>query len=72
LVNQKKIADIFDTTSQNITMHLKNIYKENELDEISTSKDFLQVQKEGQRQVRRKLKFYNLDAILALGYRVNS
>jgi prophage maintenance system killer protein len=69
---QAQIAQIFDTTPQNITLHLKNIYKENELLQSSTCKDFLQVQKEGGRVVKRKLKFYNLDAIISVGYRINS
>jgi hypothetical protein len=69
---QAQIAQIFDTTPQNITLHLKNIYKENELSQSSTCKDSLQVQKEGGRVVERKLKFYNLDAIISVGYRINS
>ena len=71
-LTQKKIAELFDTTPQNITSHLKNSYKEQELLEHTTCKDFLQVQKEGDRQVRRKSKYYALQAITAVGYRVNS
>jgi hypothetical protein len=71
-LTQKKIAELFDTTTQNITMHLKNIYKEGEIEAKSTCKDFLQVQKEGNREVGRKTIMYSLEAIIAVGYRVNS
>ena len=71
-LTQKHMAELFQTTPQNITIHLKNIFEEGELDEISTCKDFLQVQKEGNRQVERNQKFYNLDAIISVGYRVKS
>ncbi len=71
-LTQKLMAELFNTTPQNITLHLKNIYLEGELSEEATCKDFLQVQKEGNREIRRKLRFYSLDAIIAVGYRVNS
>lgn len=71
-LTQKMIADLFNTTPQNITLHLKNIYKESELDENSTCKEFLQVQIEGNRKVNRNTKFYSLDAIISVGYRINS
>ena len=71
-LTQKMMAGLFGTTPQNITLHLKNIYKEGELDETATCKDFLQVQKEGKREVKRSHKFYNLDAIISVGYRVKS
>lgn len=71
-LTQKMIADLFNTTPQNITLHLKNIYKEGELDENSTCKEFLQVQIEGNRKVNRNTKFYSLDAIISVGYRINS
>jgi len=71
-LTQKQIANLFETTPQNVTLHLKNIYKEKELDENATCKDFLQVQKEGTREVKRNRKYYNLKAITAIGYRVNS
>ncbi len=71
-LTQKMMAELFQTSSQNITIHLKNIFKENELDEKATCKDFLQVQKEGNRSVERKQKFYNLDAIISVGYRIKS
>ncbi len=70
--NQKEIARIFDVTSQNITIHLKQLFKEGELDESSTCKESLQVQTEGKREVTRKIKVYNLDVMIAVGYRVNS
>jgi len=71
-LNQKSMSELFQTTPQNITIHLRNIYEEGELQEFSTCKDFLQVQKEGSRMVERKQRFYNLDAIISVGYRVKS
>ena len=71
-VTQRQMAEIFDTTPQNITIHLKKVYKDGEVDVISTCKEYLQVQSEGKRKVQRKQLFYNLDAILSVGYRVNS
>ncbi|MBI4824801.1 MAG: virulence RhuM family protein [Nitrospirae bacterium] len=71
-LTQKLMAELFQTTPQNITIHLKNIYKEGELDDSATCKDFLQVQSEGDRQVERKQQFYNLDAIISVGYRIKS
>ncbi|NQU83703.1 MAG: virulence RhuM family protein [Parcubacteria group bacterium] len=71
-LTQKRMAELFDTTPQNITMHLKNIYSNKELDESATCKEFLQVQKEGERDIKRSLTFYSLEAIVAVGYRVNS
>src|SRR4029079_3417124 len=71
-LNQKMIADVFETSVDNIGLHLKNIYQEDELDEDSTTEDSSVVQKEGKREVKRKIKQYNLDAIIAVGYRVNS
>ncbi len=70
-LTQKAIAELFQVKPQNITMHLKNIYADGELIEKATCKEFLQVQIEGNREVKRKQKFYNLDAIIAVGYRVN-
>jgi hypothetical protein len=69
---QSNIAELFETTSQNITQHIRNIYDEGELDEGATCKNYLQVQKEGNREVKRNLAIYNLDVILAVGYRVRS
>ena len=71
-LSQKLIAELFETTRNNITMHLKDIYEKKELDEKSTSKDFLLVQNEGKREVKRNTKYYNLDAIIAVGFKVNS
>ncbi|MBS7350165.1 MAG: virulence RhuM family protein [Comamonas sp.] len=66
------MGETFGTTPENILMHLKRIYAEGELEEMATTKDFLAVRQEGSRQVRRKLKHYNLDAIISVGYRVSS
>lgn len=71
-LTQKLMAELFQTTPQNITIHLKNIFDEGELIESATCKDFLQVQKEGNRNVERTQKFYNLDAIISVGYRIKS
>lgn len=71
-LTQKAMAELFQTTPQNITLHLKNIFASGELNEEATCKEFLQVQTEGAREVTRKMTFYNLDAVIAVGYRVNS
>lgn len=71
-LTQKAMSELFDTTPQNITIHLKNIFESGELQENATCKEILQVQKEGNRQVSRNQKFYNLDVIISVGYRVNS
>jgi len=71
-LTQAEIANLFQTTPQNITQHVKAIYAEGELTEEATCKSYLQVQNEGQRAVKRTLKSYNLDLILAIGYRVRS
>ncbi|WP_304342648.1 virulence RhuM family protein [Campylobacter ureolyticus] len=71
-LNQLEIAELFDATKQNISKHIKNIFNDNELDENATVNYQLTVQKEGTRQVNRKTAFYNLDMILAIGYRVRS
>src|SRR3990172_521427 len=72
-LTQKLMAELFQTTPQNITIHLRNIFSEGELlDEGATCKDFLQVQLEGNRQVERQQRFYNLDAIISVGYRIKS
>ena len=68
-LTQKAMGLLFDTTPQNITIHLKNIFESGELDEEATCKEFLQVQLEGKREVSRYQKFYNLDAIISVGYR---
>ncbi len=71
-LTQKQMGEVFATTPENVLMHLKNIFSDGELEEKPTTKDFLVVQLEGKRQVKRKLKHYNLDAIISVGYRVNS
>lgn len=71
-LSQRQMAEVFDTSPENVLMHLKNIFKEGELAEAATAKDFLAVQTEGKRQVKRSIKHYNLDAIISVGYRVNS
>ncbi|WP_439287361.1 virulence RhuM family protein [Lonepinella sp. BR2357] len=71
-LSQAQMATLFDTTSENIIMHLKNIFAEGELDENATTKDFLVVRQEGKRQVQRQIKHFNLDAIISVGYRVKS
>lgn len=71
-LSQAQMATLFETSSQNINMHLKRIFEEAELSENSTCKDFLQVQIEGKRKVKRRQRHYNLDAIISVGYRVKS
>lgn len=71
-LTQADMAQLFQNTPQNITLHLKNIFQEGELNERATCKDFLQIQVEGGRQVHRSRKFYNLDAIISVGYRIKS
>lgn len=71
-LSQLEMAELFSASKQNISLHLKNIYKDGELDPVATVKDSLTVQIEGGREVRRMVTLYNLDAILAVGYRVRS
>lgn len=71
-LNQNEIAELFQTTKQNISKHIKAIFEDNELDEISTVNYQLTVQNEGNRRIKRELTYYNLDMILAIGYRVRS
>lgn len=71
-LTQAQMSLLFDTTPQNITMHIRRIYKEEELLEKSTCKESLQVRIEGNRTVTRNTKFYNLDMIISVGYRVNT
>lgn len=71
-MSQDVMANLYDTTKQNISYHLNNIFKEEELNKDSTVKDFLTVQNEGNRKVKRNIEHYNLDAIIAVGYRINS
>ena len=69
-LSQRSMAELFQSTTDNISLHLKNIYAEGELNEQATTEDFSVVQTEGERDVRRTLKHYNLDTIIAVGYRV--
>ena len=66
------MAQVFDTTHENVLVHLHSVFASEELEAATTTKDFLVVQTEDKRQVRRTLKYYNLDAIISVGYRVNS
>lgn len=71
-LSQKAMAELFDCSPDNISLHLKNIYSDGELSENATTEDFSVVQQEGRRNVTRNIRFYNLDAIISVGYRVNS
>lgn len=71
-MTQRSMAELYQVTPQNITTHIKHIYEDGELEQRATCKSYLQVQMEGNRQIRRDTKFYNLDMILAVGYRVRS
>ena len=71
-LTQRAMAQLFDCSTDNISLHLKNIYQTKELDEAATTEDFSAVQSEGNRTVNRRMKFYSLDAIISVGYRVNS
>ena len=71
-LTQAQMAELFDKTPQNITMHIGNAYREGELERESTCKEYLQVQQEGKRKVSRRVKYYDLDVIISVGYRVHS
>jgi hypothetical protein len=71
-LSQKLMAALFDCSTDNISLHLKSIYSEKELSESATAEDFSVVQKERNREVQRMVKHYNLDAIIAVGYRINT
>jgi len=71
-LNQSQMAELFQTTQQNVSLHVRNIYEEGELDHGATHKEFLSVRQEGARSVQRKVEFYNLDVIISVGYRVKS
>ena len=71
-LSQRQLADLFEKDSDTIGLHLRNIYKSGELTEEATTEKYSVVQKEGTRNVTRSLKLYNLDAIISVGYRVNS
>lgn len=71
-LSQAEMAELFQSTPQNITIHLKGLYDDGEIAEAATCKDLLQVRLEGDRDVKRSIKLYNLEAILAVGYRVRT
>lgn len=71
-LTQAQLTELFQTTKQNISLHINNIFKEGELDSKATVKEYLTVQHEGKRTVRRKVKYYDLDVIISVGYRVKS
>jgi len=71
-LTQQQMAELFQITKQNVSLHIKNIYKEDELSEKATVKDYLTVQTEGKREVQRSITYYNLDVIISVGYRVKS
>ena len=71
-LSQGQMAELFGTSTDNVSLHLKNIFTDKELDERATTEDFSIVRQEGTRQVKRLLKHYNLDAIISVGYRVSS
>jgi hypothetical protein len=71
-LTQQLMAELFQTTQQNISLHVRNVYEEGELHPEATHKEFLSVRQEGGRQVQRRLDFYNLDLIISVGYRVKS
>ncbi|MCX6795107.1 MAG: virulence RhuM family protein [Candidatus Falkowbacteria bacterium] len=71
-LSQKQMAELFDCSTDNISLHLKNVFNEAELSENQTTEDSSVVQKEGDKEVKRPIKLYNLDAIISVGYRINS
>ena len=71
-LTQAQMVELFQTTKQNVSLHVGNVFKEGELEQKSTVKEYLTVQKEGERKVSRKVKYYNLDVIISFGYRVKS
>ena len=71
-LTQAQMAELFQTTKQNVSLHLNNLYKEGELQKEGTVKEYLTVQQEGKRRVSRRVKYYDLDVIISVGYRVHS
>ncbi len=71
-LTQKKMAELFSCSTDNISLHLKNIYQEKEVDQKATTEDFSVVQSEGNREIQRKVTMYSLETVIAVGYRVNS
>lgn len=71
-LTQAQLVELFQSSKANVSEHIKNIYEEDELEEFSTVREFRTVQKEGKREVTRSVKYYNLDLIISLGYRIKS
>lgn len=71
-LTQAQMVELFQTTKQNVSLHVGNVFREGELEQESTVKEYLTVQNEGERKVSRKVKYYNLDVIISVGYRVKS
>ena len=71
-LSQQQMASLFNQTKQNISLHINNCFKENELEREATVKNSLTVQKEGNRTIKRKIEYYNLDVVISVGYRVKS
>ncbi|MBA2655548.1 MAG: virulence RhuM family protein [Tatlockia sp.] len=71
-LNQKQMSELFNTSTDNIGLHIKNVYSDGELNEEATTEDYSVVRFEGKRKVNRRIKHYNLDTIISVGYRVNS
>ena len=71
-LTQAQIVELFQSSKANVSEHIKNIYEQHELDQNLTVRDFRTVRREGSRQVVRKLTYYNLDAIISIGYRINT
>lgn len=71
-LSQQQMTTLFNQTKQNISLHINNCFKEKELEESTTVKEYLTVQKEGKRTVKRNIKYYNLDVIISVGYRIKS
>ena len=71
-LTQAQMVELFQTTKQNVSLHLNNLYKEGELEKEGTVKEYLTVQQEGKRRVSRKVKYYDLNVIISVGYRVHS
>jgi hypothetical protein len=71
-LSQEQMALLFKQSKQNVSLHIRNCFKENELEEASTVKEYLTVQTEGKRKIKRKINFYNLDVIISVGYRIKS
>ena len=71
-LTQAQMVELFQASKQNVSLHINNIFKEGELQKIATVKEYSTVQKEGNRFVKRKIEYYNLDVIISVGYRIKS